>query len=84
MRHLRRWITSALCRENARVTPLFVDFAPFLPPRKKQVRKQYLKNQAIIEEKNSKRNLNEIQESWLKIMRTAKIKQLKKEVCFLD
>merc|ERR550514_780738 len=45
-----------------------------------EVRKKYLKTQAQIEAKNSKYNLNKIQESWLKIMRSAKTKQLKKEV----
>merc|ERR1719486_428592 len=45
-----------------------------------EVRKKYLKNQSTIEAKNSRHNLNKIQESWLKIMRSAKTKQLKKEV----
>jgi len=45
-----------------------------------EVRKKYLKSQAIVEERNSKHNTNKIQESWLKIMRSAKTKQLKKEV----
>merc|ERR1719267_306357 len=45
-----------------------------------EVRKKYLKNQSTIEAKNSKYNLNKIQESWLKIMRSAKTKQLKKDV----
>lgn len=45
-----------------------------------EVRKKYLKSQAAVEEKNSKHNSNKIQESWLKIMRSAKTKQLKKEV----
>merc|ERR1719267_97480 len=45
-----------------------------------EVRKKYLKNQAQLELKNSRHNLNKIQESWLKIMRSAKTKQLKKEV----
>jgi len=44
------------------------------------VRKQYLKYQAGIEIKNSKYNMSKIQESWLKIMRSAKTKQLKKQV----
>merc|ERR1719265_1026920 len=43
-------------------------------------RKQHLKYQAGIELRNSKYNLNKIQESWLKIMRSAKTKQLKKQV----
>jgi len=43
-------------------------------------RKKYLKNTALMEEKNSKHNRYKIQESWLKIMRAAKTKQLKKEV----
>mmetsp|Transcript_15668 Transcript_15668/g.37756 ORF Transcript_15668/g.37756 Transcript_15668/m.37756 type:complete len:498 (+) Transcript_15668:63-1556(+) len=42
--------------------------------------KKLLKKSADIEERNSKHNLNKIQESWLKIMRSAKTKQLKKEV----
>ena len=41
-----------------------------------EIRKKYLKSQAQIEAKNSKYNLNKIQESWLKIMRSAKTKQL--------
>merc|ERR1719194_355528 len=45
-----------------------------------EVRKKYLKSQAQIEARNSKYNLNKIQESWLKIMRSAKTKQLKKDV----
>merc|ERR1719194_273874 len=45
-----------------------------------EVRKKYLKSQAQIEAKNSKYNLNKIQESWLKIMRSGKTKQLKKDV----
>merc|ERR1719267_270929 len=45
-----------------------------------EVRKKYLKNQSTIEAKNSRHNLNKIQESWLKIMRSAKTKQLKKDV----
>lgn len=45
-----------------------------------EVRKKYLKSQAIVEDKNSKHNMYKIQESWLKIMRSAKTKQLKKEV----
>merc|ERR1719194_146644 len=45
-----------------------------------EVRKKYLKSQAQIEARNSKYNLNKIQESWLKIMRSAKTKQLKKQV----
>merc|ERR1719194_344243 len=45
-----------------------------------EVRKKYLKNQSTIEAKNSRHSLNKIQESWLKIMRSAKTKQLKKEV----
>merc|ERR1719262_984627 len=44
------------------------------------VRKQQLKLQAAIEMKNSKYNMSKIQESWLKIMRSAKTKQLKKQV----
>jgi len=44
------------------------------------VRKQHLKYQAGIELRNSKYNMSKIQESWLKIMRSAKTKQLKKQV----
>merc|ERR1719262_575674 len=44
------------------------------------VRKQHLKFQAGIELRNSKYNMSKIQESWLKIMRSAKTKQLKKQV----
>jgi hypothetical protein len=43
-------------------------------------RKQQLKLQAAIEVRNSKYNMSKIQESWLKIMRSAKTKQLKKQV----
>ena len=35
------------------------------------VRKQQLKHQASIEIRNSKYNMSKIQESWLKIMRSA-------------
>merc|ERR550514_1975761 len=42
--------------------------------------KKFLKTSAATEAKNSRHNLNKIQESWLKIMRSAKTKQLKKEV----
>mmetsp|Transcript_95737 Transcript_95737/g.166307 ORF Transcript_95737/g.166307 Transcript_95737/m.166307 type:complete len:491 (+) Transcript_95737:119-1591(+) len=45
-----------------------------------EVRKQHLKEQAKIEIRNSKYNMSKIQESWLKIMRSAKTKQLKKQV----
>jgi len=44
------------------------------------LRKQQLKHQALIEIRNSKYNMSKIQESWLKIMRSAKTKQLKKQV----
>merc|ERR1719305_947573 len=44
------------------------------------VRKQHLKYQAGIEIRNSKYNMSKIQESWLKIMRSGKTKQLKKDV----
>mmetsp|Transcript_40136 Transcript_40136/g.87673 ORF Transcript_40136/g.87673 Transcript_40136/m.87673 type:complete len:489 (-) Transcript_40136:167-1633(-) len=43
-------------------------------------RKQTLKSQSQIEMRNSKYNMSKIQESWLKIMRSAKTKQLKKQV----
>merc|ERR1719321_1031947 len=44
------------------------------------VRKQHLKYQAGIEIRNSKYNMSKFRESWLKIMRSAKTKQLKKQV----
>jgi len=46
----------------------------------RDVRKQHLKYQVQIEMRNSKYNMSKIQESWLKIMRAAKTKHLKKEV----
>ena len=42
-----------------------------------EVRKNWLKEKTVIEQKHSKFNLFKIQESWLKIMRAAKTKQLK-------
>merc|ERR1719498_1772419 len=45
-----------------------------------EYRKQEIKTQAAIELRNSKYNMSKIQESWLKIMRSAKTKQLKKQV----
>ena len=45
-----------------------------------EIRKNWLKEKAAIEQKNSKYNMSKIQESWLKIMRSAKTKQLKREV----
>merc|ERR1719230_1484461 len=42
--------------------------------------RQHLKYQAQIEIKNSKFNMSKIQESWLKVQRAAKTKQLKKQV----
>merc|ERR1719252_486470 len=49
---------------------------------KKQVeaRKKRARAKVANELKNSKQNLAKIQESWLKIMRSGKTKQLKKEV----
>mmetsp|Transcript_48469 Transcript_48469/g.113441 ORF Transcript_48469/g.113441 Transcript_48469/m.113441 type:complete len:487 (+) Transcript_48469:103-1563(+) len=44
------------------------------------VRKQHLKYSVQIEMRNSKYNMSKIQESWLKIMRAAKTKHLKKQV----
>ena len=35
-----------------------------------EIRKNWLKEKASIEQKNSKYNLSKIQESWLKIMRS--------------
>merc|ERR1719262_1058848 len=43
-------------------------------------RKLALQRDAKVEQRNSKYNLNKIQESWLKVMRVAKTKQLKKQV----
>mmetsp|Transcript_28244 Transcript_28244/g.71697 ORF Transcript_28244/g.71697 Transcript_28244/m.71697 type:complete len:550 (-) Transcript_28244:420-2069(-) len=45
-----------------------------------ELRKNYLKEKSTIEQKHSKYNSSKIQESWLKIMRSAKTKQLKREV----
>jgi len=45
-----------------------------------EVRKNWLKEKSQIEEKHSRYNLFKIQESWLKIMRSAKTKSLKREV----
>ena len=44
-----------------------------------EVRKNWLKEKAQVEQKHSRYNLFKIQESWLKIMRSAKTKQLKRE-----
>jgi len=43
-------------------------------------RRRQLHQDAQLEMKNTKYNMNKIQESWLKIMRAAKTKQLKKQV----
>eukprot|EP00811_Abedinium_folium_P029991 NODE_4767_length_1850_cov_8.384214.p1 GENE.NODE_4767_length_1850_cov_8.384214~~NODE_4767_length_1850_cov_8.384214.p1 ORF type:complete len:513 (-),score=180.85 NODE_4767_length_1850_cov_8.384214:312-1775(-) len=43
-------------------------------------KKQLLKSQAAIEQRNSKYNTAKVQETWLKVMRSAKTKQLKKQV----
>jgi len=45
-----------------------------------QGRRQSLRRDAELELKNTKYNMSKLQESWLKIMRTAKTKQLKKQV----
>ncbi|CAD7927367.1 unnamed protein product [Amoebophrya sp. A120] len=45
-----------------------------------EIRKNWLKEKSLIETKHSKYNSSKIQESWLKIMRSAKTKQLKREV----
>eukprot|EP00925_Amoebophrya_sp_RCC4383_P006962 GSA25T00005839001.1 len=45
-----------------------------------EIRKNWLKEKSTIEQKHSKYNASKIQESWLKIMRSAKTKQLKREV----
>jgi len=41
---------------------------------------QRLRRDAMLEMKNTKYNMSKLQESWLKIMRSAKTKQLKKQV----
>merc|ERR1711937_1120255 len=45
-----------------------------------KARRKWAKNRVAMEIKNSKQNLAKIQESWLKIMRSGKTKQLKKDV----
>merc|ERR1719183_1530888 len=45
-----------------------------------EARKKWARAKVALELKNSKQNLAKIQESWLKIMRSGKTKQLKKEV----
>merc|ERR1719183_2320841 len=45
-----------------------------------EARKKWARAKVAMELKNSKQNLAKIQESWLKIMRSGKTKQLKKEV----
>jgi len=45
-----------------------------------KARRKWAKERVALELKNSKQNLAKIQESWLKIMRSGKTKQLKKEV----
>merc|ERR1719499_1564167 len=45
-----------------------------------QSRRQMLRRDAQLEIKNTKYNMSKLQESWLKIMRSAKTKQLKKQV----
>lgn len=42
--------------------------------------RQRLRRDSELEMKNTKYNMNKLQESWLKIMRSAKTKQLKKQV----
>jgi len=42
--------------------------------------KQRLRRDAELEMKNTRHNMSKLQESWLKIMRSAKTKQLKKQV----
>merc|ERR1711959_429677 len=45
-----------------------------------KARRKWAKERVALEQKNAKQNLAKIQESWLKIMRSGKTKQLKKEV----
>merc|ERR1719450_1748692 len=45
-----------------------------------KARRKWAKERVALEEKNSKQNKAKIQESWLKIMRSGKTKQLKKDV----
>merc|ERR1719499_1051027 len=45
-----------------------------------QSRRQMLRRDAELETKNTKYNMSKLQESWLKIMRSAKTRQLKKHV----
>merc|ERR1719499_2254431 len=45
-----------------------------------QSRRQMLRRDAELEMKNTRHNMSKLQESWLKIMRSAKTKQLKKQV----
>merc|ERR1719499_311270 len=45
-----------------------------------QSRRQMLRRDAELETKNTKYNMSKLQESWLKIMRSAKTRQLKKQV----
>mmetsp|Transcript_47737 Transcript_47737/g.102305 ORF Transcript_47737/g.102305 Transcript_47737/m.102305 type:complete len:488 (+) Transcript_47737:166-1629(+) len=45
-----------------------------------QSRRQMLRRDAELEMKNTKYNMSKLQESWLKIMRSAKTKTLKKQV----
>ncbi|CEM25867.1 unnamed protein product [Vitrella brassicaformis CCMP3155] len=42
-------------------------------------KKKFLKSMALMEAKNTKMNLNKVQESWLRVMRAAKTKDLKLE-----
>lgn len=48
--------------------------------RRMQEQRHKLQRDSQLEAKNTKFNMNKIQESWLKIMRSAKTKQLKKQV----
>lgn len=45
-----------------------------------QQRRRLLQQDAQLEQKNTKYNMSKIQESWLKVMRAAKTKQLQKQV----
>jgi hypothetical protein len=47
---------------------------------KNNLQKQKLRQQTLMEMKNSKYNMSKIQETWLRIMRSSKSKQLKKQV----
>jgi hypothetical protein len=45
-----------------------------------EIRKTWLKEKTAIERANSRYNMSKIQESWLKTMRSAKTKELRRDV----